>query len=172
MRAALPLKATSAREERARANALRAQIDELRAALAVANAEAERALAREQVRADQLSDRVAVLQHDLNAARDNAVVAERRGDAADTARRVAQAGLKQAEAAMEVERARADALSTSIDELRAGQALMLEMHARELSGAQHDARIAQQAASEARQAEAARKARGRLRRAWDGWRGR
>ena len=49
---------------------------------------------------------------------------------------------------------------------------VLEMHARELSGAQHDARIAQQAASEARQAEAARKARGRLRRAWDGWRGR
>jgi hypothetical protein len=73
---------------------------------------------------------------------------------------------------MEAERARADALSTTIDKLRAEQAVMLETHARELSGAKHDARAAQQAASEARQAEAAaRKARGRLRRAWDGWRG-
>ena len=48
MRAALPLKATNARaeraEERARADALRAQIDELNAALTVARAEAERAL--------------------------------------------------------------------------------------------------------------------------------
>src|ERR1700750_1693222 len=49
MRAALPLKATNAREERARANALQAQIDELNAALAVANAEADRL--KEQVKA-------------------------------------------------------------------------------------------------------------------------
>ena len=79
-------------------------------------------------------------------------MAERRADAADTDKRVAQARLKQAEVAMEVERARADALSTTIDELRAGQALMLERHARELSCAQRDARMAQQAASEARRA--------------------
>ena len=44
MRAALPLKATNARgarEERARAKALRAQIDELKGEMAVASAEAE-----------------------------------------------------------------------------------------------------------------------------------
>ncbi len=57
MRAALPLKATNARaeraEERARANTLRAQIDELNAALAVANAEADRTLTEERQRADR-----------------------------------------------------------------------------------------------------------------------
>ena len=161
MRAALPLKATSAREERARANALRAQIDELRAALAVANAEAERALAREQVRADRLSDRVAALQHDLNAARDNAVVAERRADAADTDKRVAQARLKQAEAAMGVERARTDALSTTIDELRAGQGLLAETHTAELTAAQEAARKAEEQAEALWRAETERKARER-----------
>jgi hypothetical protein len=66
----------------------------------------------------------------------------------------------------------ADAQRATIDELRAGQALMLDVHARELAVARHDALAAQQAAAELRQAEAARKARGRLRRAWDGWRGR
>jgi hypothetical protein len=45
--------------------------------------------------------------------------------------------------------------------------------ARVIAGAaQHDAQEAAQAAAALRQAEAARKARGRLRRAWDGWRGR
>ena len=47
-----------------------------------------------------------------------------------------------------------------------------DMHARELAVAQHDAQAAQEAAEALRQAEDARKARGRLRRAWDGWRGR
>jgi hypothetical protein len=93
---------------------------------------------------------------------------------------------------------RANALQTAIDELRAGQTLMAETHARDLAEAirqaqeaaeetirqrvdrlEHDQAAAGAIADEAvrnaealRQAEAARKARGRLRRAWDGWRGR
>src|SRR5271167_475492 len=56
MRAALPLKATNSRaeraEERARANTLRAQIDELNADMVVARTETNRALAEERQRAD------------------------------------------------------------------------------------------------------------------------
>jgi hypothetical protein len=88
-------------EERARADALRAQIDELNAALVVARAEAERALAQEHVRADRLSDRVDAVQRDLDAARADAVVAERR-----------------AEAERDAERARADALRERIEGLQ------------------------------------------------------
>ncbi len=44
-----------------------------------------------------------------------------------------------------------------IDELKAEQAMMAEMHARELAVAQHDALAAQQAAAELRQADEARK---------------
>ena len=119
-------------EERARANALRAQIDELNAALVVARAEAERALTQEHVRADRLSDRVEAVQRDLDAARADAVVAERRADAADTDRRVAQARLEHAEAARDqaeaarelaeaerdAERARADALRERVEALQ------------------------------------------------------
>ena len=43
---------------------------------------------------------------------------------------------------------------------------------RELEAARGEAQAAQEAAEALRQAEADRKARGRLRRAWDGWRGR
>jgi hypothetical protein len=56
-------------EERATANALRAQIDELNAEMVVARAEAERAITQEHVRADRLSDRVDAVQRDLDAAR-------------------------------------------------------------------------------------------------------
>jgi hypothetical protein len=66
----------------------------------------------------------------------------------------------------------AETLQVAIDELKAGQAMMQDMHASELAVAQHDAQAGQQAAAELRRAEAERKARGRLRRAWDGWRGR
>ena len=62
-------------------------------------------------------------------------------------------------------------LSTSIDELKAGQALMIDMHARELAASQHDAETAQQAAAELRQAEAERKARGLVARLRGAWRG-
>jgi hypothetical protein len=57
MLAALPLKATNTRadraEERAMVKALRAQIAELNAEMAVASAEAERALAEERQRVDR-----------------------------------------------------------------------------------------------------------------------
>jgi hypothetical protein len=55
---------------------------------------------------------------------------------------------------------RVDELRATIDELKAGQALMTDIHARELAVAQHDAQAGQQAAVELRQAEAERKARG------------
>ena len=162
MRAALPLKATNARaeraEERARANALRAQIDELNAEMVVARAEADRALAEERQRADRLSERVEALSAEvLRAEKQTKAVVGR---------------AERAEAGRDAERARAEALRTSIDELKAGQARMAEMHARELAVAQHDALAAQQAAAELRLAEAqARKARGRLARLRAAWRG-
>src|SRR4051812_9965919 len=58
MRAAQPLDAMNARAERARANALRAQIDKLNAEMVVARAEAHRALAEERQRADRLNEQV------------------------------------------------------------------------------------------------------------------
>jgi chromosome segregation ATPase len=163
MRTALPLKATNARaeraEERARANALRAQIDELNAEMAMARAEADRALAEERQRAHRLSERVDTLQTEIRQA-------EARAEATNADRRAA-------EARVEAERARAEALRSTIDELKAGQARMTEMHARELVAAQLDAQAAQQVAAELRLAERedGRKPRGRLRRVLAAWRG-
>ena len=161
MRAALPLKATNARaeraEERARANALRAQIDELNAELVVANAEAERALAEERQRADRLNKQVEALSAEV-------VRAEKQAEAV-----VGRA--ERAEAGRDAERAEAEALRTSIDEQKAGQAVMMDMHARELAVARKDALAIQEWAAELRRAEIARKARGlvaRLRAAWRG----
>ena len=118
MRAALPLKATNARaeraEERARANALRAQIDELNAELAVASAEADRALAEERQRADRLNEQVEALSAEV-------VRAEKQAEAV-----IGRA--ERAEAGRDAERARAEALRSTIDELMAGQAMMAEMH--------------------------------------------
>jgi len=159
MRATRPLKATSAREERVRANALQAQIDELNTALAGANAEA-----------DRLKERVEALSAEV-------VRAERQAAGAE-----ARAG--RAEAATAGERSRADVLRDRVDglqqdllasqavasELMAGRALM-GMHARELAIAQHDTLAAQQAAAELRQADNARKARGLLTRLKAAWRG-
>jgi DNA repair exonuclease SbcCD ATPase subunit len=161
MRAALPLKATNARaeraEERARANTLRAQIDELNAALAVAHAEADRALAEERQRADRLNEQVEALSAEV-------LRAEKQAEAViGRAERV--------EAGRDAERARAEALRSTIDELIAGQALMAEMHSRELAVAQHDAHAAKQAVAELRRAEAERKGRGRLARVLAAWRG-
>ena len=161
MRAALPLKATNTRaeraEERAMVKALRAEIDELNAVLLVARAEADRAVAEERLRADRLNKQVEALSAKV-------VRAEKQAEAV-----VGRA--ERAEADRDAERARADALRTAIDELKAGQAMMIDMHARELAAAQHDAWDAQHSAETLRQAEAERKARARLRRAWDGWRG-
>jgi hypothetical protein len=151
------LKATNARAERARANALRAQIDELNAEMLVARAEADRALAEKRQRADRLNEQVEALSAEV-------VRSEKQAEAA-----VGRA--ERAEAGRDAERALAEALCTTIDELKAGQALMTEMHARELAVAQHDAQVTQEATAELRQAEAERRARGLLARLRAAWRG-
>jgi ribosome-binding ATPase YchF (GTP1/OBG family) len=114
MRAALPLKATNARaeraEERARTNALRAQIDELNAEMVVARAEADRALAEERQRADRLNEQVEALSAEV-------VRAEKQAEAA-----VGRA--ERAEAGRDAERARAEAPHITIDELKAGQSTL------------------------------------------------
>jgi chromosome segregation ATPase len=164
MRAALPLKATNARgeraEERAMVKALRAQIDELNAEMAVASAEAERAVAAERQRADRLNKQVETLSAEVVRAKKQAEAVVGRAE--------------RAEADRDAERARADALRTAIAELKAGQALMIDMHARELAAAQDRLERVRDAAEAIRQAEAARKARGlvaRLRAALRGeWR--
>jgi hypothetical protein len=153
MRAALPLKATNARaeraEERARVDALRAQIDELNAALMMANAQADRALAEARQRTHRLKEQMEALSAEV-------LRAEKQAEAA-----VGRA--ERAEAGRDAEHARAEALRTTVDELKAGQALMTEMHARELAVARHGALAAQQAVAEL-------KARGLLARLSAAWR--
>ena len=78
---------------------------------------------------------------------------------------------ERAEAARDAEPARAEALRTTIDELKAGQGLMTEMHARALAVAQHDAQVMREAAAELRRAEAERRATGLLARLRAAWRG-
>jgi len=79
---------------------------------------------------------------------------------------------ERAEAGRDAERVRAEVLRTSIEELKAGEALMIDMHARELAAvARHDALAAQQVATELRQAEAERRARSRWARLRAAWRG-
>ena len=123
----------------------------------VANAEADRALAEERQRADRLNEQVEALSAEV-------VRAEKQAEAV-----VGRA--ERAEAGRDAERARADALRSTIDELKAEQALMTEMHARELAVAQHDALAAKQAVAELRPAEAERRARGLLARLRAAWRG-
>jgi hypothetical protein len=123
----------------------------------VANAEAERALTEERQRADRLNEQVKALSAEV-------VRAEKQAEAA-----VGRA--ERAEAGRDSERARAEALRTTIDKLKAEQALITEMHARELAVARHDAQAGQQAAAELRRAEAERKARGPLARLRAAWRG-
>ena len=159
MRAALPLKATNARaeraEERAMVKALRAQFDELNAEMAVARLEADRALAEERLRANRLNKQVEALSAEVVGAKKQAEAVVGRAE--------------QAEASRDAERAEADGLRTAIAELKAGQAMMMDMHNRELALARHDALAAQQAAEDLRRGEAERRARGlvaRLRAAW------
>jgi hypothetical protein len=104
--------------------------------LVAANAEAGRALAREQARAVRLGDQVDAVQRDLGAARADTVAAEQRADAADTDRRVALARLEHAEIARdraeqgkEAERVRADALRDRVEALQAQ--FELATHARQ-----------------------------------------
>jgi hypothetical protein len=114
----------------------------------VASAEQARAAMRAMLEqfAGQLRDVDQVIKADR--ARSDALLAE------TTAR------ADRAEAAITGERARTNALRNRLEQAQA-----------DLVVAQHDAQAGQQAAAELRQAEEARKARGRLRRAWDGWRG-
>jgi chromosome segregation ATPase len=121
-------------EERARANALRAQIDELNAEMVVARAEADRALAEERLRADRLSEQVEAGHREVDAAKEHA---------------------DRAEAALTGERARADALRDRLEqvqpELAAAQhdALAAQQAAAELRQAD-EARKARGAAYAAR----------------------
>jgi hypothetical protein len=73
-----------------------------------------------------------------------------------------------AEQGEETERSRADAINAQLEatqEELAGQRALTD-------AARQDAQAVQEAAAALRRADDARKARGRLRRAWDGWRGR
>ena len=130
---------------------MRTQIDELNAEMAVMRAEADRAL-------DRLNKQVE--------ARSAEVLQ------AGSGRWLPVGRAERAEAGRDAERAEADALRPRSMELRAGQAMMIDMHARELALAQHDALAAQQAAAELPAVRGkARKARGlvaRLRAAWRG----
>ena len=110
-------------KERARADALRAQIDELNGALVVATAEADRALAEAGQQADRLKEQVEALSAEVMRSEKQALAAVGRAE--------------RAEADRDAERARAEVLRTVIDELKAEQ--MTEMHARKLAVARHDA---------------------------------
>jgi hypothetical protein len=94
--------------------------------------------------------------------------------------------LRDADQIMKAERARSDALLADLhrdldaakEHVDRAEAAIAEERARvdalrdRLEAAQQQAQEAAQAAAALRQADAERKARGRLRRAWDGWRGR
>lgn len=128
--------------------ALRAQIDELNAEMTVARVEADRALVEERQRVDRLNKQVEALSAEVVGAKKQAEAAVGRAE--------------RVEAGRDLERTEAAGLRTTIDELKAGQVFMTDMHARELALARHDALAAQQAAAELQQTEAARKARGLL----------
>ncbi len=138
-------------------NTLRAQMDELNAALAMTHAAADQALTEERQRADRLNEQVEALSAEIMRAEKQAEAVIGRAE--------------RAEAARDAERALAEALRSTIDELMAEQATMAEMYSRELAVAQHDAHAAKQAIAELRQADAARKGRGRLARLRAAWRG-
>jgi DNA repair exonuclease SbcCD ATPase subunit len=83
--------------------------------------------------------------------------------------------LRRAVAAREAEHASANAkLAEAQAEAERHAVIQTELHAAqaELRQVKHEAQEAQEAAEALRRADDARKARGRLRRAWDGWRGR
>jgi hypothetical protein len=91
--------------------------------------------------------------------------AEHRADAAQQRADRAEARTEAAEKTAEQARAEAQEAHDAAEALRA-------VHATELTAAQEAARIALGTVEALRRADTARKARGRLRRTWDGWRGR
>jgi hypothetical protein len=93
---------------------------------------------------------------------------QRAEDRADAAHQRAHQAEARAEAATRaVERARVEA-----QEAQSEAEALLAAHAANLAAAREAARTAQELAEALASAEETRKARGRLRRAWDGWRGR
>ena len=141
------------RQADARADAAerRADQERQRADRAEAGREGER------VRADDLRAQIDVLNTEMvvaRAAADRALAEERQR--ADRLSEQVDAGHHDLDAV----RAEADAQRTTIDELKSGQALMTDMHARELAAAQDRLERVRDAAEAIRQAEAERKARG------------
>jgi hypothetical protein len=141
--------------------ALEDAVSGLRDQLEVANARAERAEADrsdERLRADDLRDRLIMMQQQLA----DAHVALQEAEVSD-------ARSERAEAEIDAERAKADALRERVDDLQAGQQLMMDMHARALAAVQSDldmtraqATTAHDALKAVRQAQAERKGRGLL----------
>ena len=128
-------------------SALREQLERAEAGRVEERQRADRAEAR----ADDLRAQIDVLNAELvvmRAEADRQLAEERQR--ADRFSEQVEAGHREVDAA----RAEAETLRT------------------DLAVARQDAQAVQEWAAELRQAEAARKARGRLRRAWDGWRGR
>jgi hypothetical protein len=142
------LRDTVARAENRAVNA------EQRAGVAEANATA-------------LRDRLNTMQEQLA----DAHAALETAAAADARTKQAEQDRERAEAGWDAERASAAALRNTIDELKAGQTLMADMHAAELTAAHGAARTAEERAEALGRAEDARRARGlvaRLRAAWRG----
>jgi hypothetical protein len=153
--------------ERAR-TAAQAHSDQALATVADLTARSDAAIAAERQRADDLRQQIDVLNAEMvviRAEADRALAEERLR--ADRLSEQVDAGHRDLDAV----RADADARRTTIDELKAGQTLMTDMHARELTAAQDRLERVRDAAEAIRQADAARKARGlvaRLRAAWRG----
>jgi hypothetical protein len=147
--------AERARADRAetRVDDLRAQIDVLNAEMVVMRAEADRALAEERLRADRLGGQVEALSAEV-------VRAEKQAEAV-----VGRA--ERAEAGRDAERAGDDALRDRIAALQA-QLAVAEQAAEQ---ARRQAQAAQDNAETLREADVARKGRGRLARLQAAWRG-
>ena len=118
--------------ERQRADELRTQLEALNAEMASMRAEADKAadLSANMDAALALADRVTSVAADAVARAD-------RAEAAITGERQRADALRD----------RIEAMGVQVDELRAGQAMMADMHARELAVAQHDAEPLRQAAT-------------------------
>jgi hypothetical protein len=94
--------------------------------------------------------------------------AEQRVVMAEAARVAAEARIDRAEARADRADQRADEAGQRVDKAEAQVGKLLK----ELEATRVEAQQARQAVEDLQRAEEARKARGRLRRAWDGWRGR
>jgi hypothetical protein len=83
-------------------------------------------------------------------------------DAANGRAERAESAVATDRAEVAAERAKADALRERVDDLQAGQELMMDMHARALAAAQDQLSRVREAAEGLRQAEEVRRARGLL----------